>query len=326
MLRPSATTLTGNRHYKMRIVSARAISDPLAPFHPAVRDWFDASFDAPDTPQTARLARHRARRIDADPCADRQRQDTRRVPLVPRSPDVRAAATEEPAVPRALHFAAEGAGRRRRAQPAGAARGHCQRRRGARRHVRRRRPSPSAPATRRRPNAPAFSASRRTSSSPRPNRSTCCSRRTRARRCAASTRSSSTRFTRWSRPSAAHTWRCRSSASRRACDRPPQRIGLSATQRPLEEVARFLGGSGMHSQTSDSRQLRSRRQDDEGAPSAVAHQAPNDDRTGDRRRVRSAGGPIRYRPVTIVDAGAKKNAEAQDRGAGRGHGAAHDGR
>ena len=26
------------------------------------------------------------------------------------------------------------------------------------------------------------------------------------------------------------------------CDRPPQRIGLSATQRPLEEVARFLGG------------------------------------------------------------------------------------
>ena len=26
------------------------------------------------------------------------------------------------------------------------------------------------------------------------------------------------------------------------CRRPPQRIGLSATQRPLEEVARFLGG------------------------------------------------------------------------------------
>ena len=28
----------------------------------------------------------------------------------------------------------------------------------------------------------------------------------------------------------------------RLCDTPPQRIGLSATQRPLEEVARFLGG------------------------------------------------------------------------------------
>jgi ATP-dependent Lhr-like helicase len=28
----------------------------------------------------------------------------------------------------------------------------------------------------------------------------------------------------------------------RLCDRPPQRIGLSATQRPLEEVAKYLGG------------------------------------------------------------------------------------
>src|SRR5436190_158138 len=27
------------------------------------------------------------------------------------------------------------------------------------------------------------------------------------------------------------------------CERPPQRIGLSATQRPLEEVAKFLGGA-----------------------------------------------------------------------------------
>ena len=27
------------------------------------------------------------------------------------------------------------------------------------------------------------------------------------------------------------------------CERPPQRIGLSATQRPLEEIARFLGGA-----------------------------------------------------------------------------------
>jgi ATP-dependent helicase Lhr and Lhr-like helicase len=27
------------------------------------------------------------------------------------------------------------------------------------------------------------------------------------------------------------------------CEKPPQRIGLSATQRPLEEIARFLGGS-----------------------------------------------------------------------------------
>src|SRR5437763_5050891 len=31
----------------------------------------------------------------------------------------------------------------------------------------------------------------------------------------------------------------------RITDKPPQRIGLSATQRPLEEVARFLGGCGV---------------------------------------------------------------------------------
>src|SRR5213075_1605140 len=30
----------------------------------------------------------------------------------------------------------------------------------------------------------------------------------------------------------------------RLCDVPPQRIGLSATQNPLDEVARFLGGVG----------------------------------------------------------------------------------
>ncbi|MGZ4694621.1 MAG: DEAD/DEAH box helicase, partial [Acidimicrobiales bacterium] len=28
------------------------------------------------------------------------------------------------------------------------------------------------------------------------------------------------------------------------CERPPQRIGLSATQRPLDEIARYLGGFG----------------------------------------------------------------------------------
>ena len=40
-----------------------------------------------------------------------------------------------------------------------------------------------------------------------------------------------------------HTWRCRWSASSISCGRRLQRIGLSATQRPLEEVARFLGGA-----------------------------------------------------------------------------------
>ncbi|WCO68289.1 DEAD/DEAH box helicase [Iamia majanohamensis] len=49
-------------------------------------------------------------------------------------------------------------------------------------------------------------------------------------------------------------------------DRPPQRIGLSATQRPLDEIARFLGGHG-----------------DDGRP----------------------------RPVTIVDAGTRKQLDVE---------------
>ncbi len=61
-----------------------------------------------------------------------------------------------------------------------------------------------------------------------------------------------------------------------------QRIGLSATQRPLEEVARFLGGAeGSH--VSKARH---------GAPSLVAE-------------AEEASG-VRYRPVTIVNAGARK--------------------
>jgi len=50
------------------------------------------------------------------------------------------------------------------------------------------------------------------------------------------------------------------------CDTPPQRIGLSATQRPLEEIARFLGGFA--------------------GPSSAPEQVP--------------------RPVTVVDAGIRK--------------------
>ncbi|MFN0091489.1 MAG: DEAD/DEAH box helicase, partial [Acidimicrobiales bacterium] len=55
-------------------------------------------------------------------------------------------------------------------------------------------------------------------------------------------------------------------------DAPPQRIGLSATQRPLEEIARFLGG----------------------------HEPRG-----------SAGRPGRPRPVTIVDAGVRKALELE---------------
>ena len=60
------------------------------------------------------------------------------------------------------------------------------------------------------------------------------------RRCAGSRRSSSTRCTRSPAPSAARTSRSASSGSTRCCRRPARRIGLSATVRPVDEVARFL--------------------------------------------------------------------------------------
>ncbi len=62
-----------------------------------------------------------------------------------------------------------------------------------------------------------------------------------------------------------------------------QRIGLSATQRPLEEVARFLGGSDSANDVS-------------GGP--VSELASHADPTEDAA--------VRYRPVTIVNAGARK--------------------
>ena len=73
------------------------------------------------------------------------------------------------------------------------------------------------------------------------------------------------------------------------CARVPQRIGLSATQRPLDEVARFLGGV---------------------TPGEVAQK-----RTGRQAVEVNQGlehefaiprGTIRYRPVTIVDTAGKK--------------------
>ena len=68
----------------------------------------------------------------------------------------------------------------------------------------------------------------------------------------------------------------------RVTDNPPQRIGLSATQRPLEEIARFLGGyqSGKPGQSAD------HRGDDPDAGS-------------------------RPRPVTIVDAGVRKELDVE---------------
>jgi len=98
--------------------------------------------------------------------------------------------------------------------------------------------------------------------------------------------------------------------------KPLQRIGLSATQRPLEEVARFLGGvdvqgSGVRGQGSEKQGrreqgtegTRNREIEDEGdetdnssVPQSLGPLVPD---------VADAA-PIRYRPVTIVNAAARK--------------------
>jgi ATP-dependent Lhr-like helicase len=86
------------------------------------------------------------------------------------------------------------------------------------------------------------------------------------------------------------------------CETPPQRIGLSATQRPLEEVARFLGGA------EPPRTSRSPRR---GAPAGT--RGAKTTRTAAMDAAQEIGDEfsahrhtVAYRPVTIVDAGAKK--------------------
>ncbi|HYC59738.1 MAG TPA: DEAD/DEAH box helicase [Thermoanaerobaculia bacterium] len=73
------------------------------------------------------------------------------------------------------------------------------------------------------------------------------------------------------------------------CGKAPQRIGLSATQRPLEEVANFLGGSLERRALSAS--------DDERRAESPSLQIHGE--FGDHHR-------IQFRPVTIVDTGEKK--------------------
>src|SRR5665213_799133 len=73
------------------------------------------------------------------------------------------------------------------------------------------------------------------------------------------------------------------------CGRPLQRIGLSATQRPLEEVARFLGGS------EGSQEL--------ARTGSVASEITVD---GSLKEADTGAAGVRYRRVTIVNAGARK--------------------
>ncbi|HYE88399.1 MAG TPA: crosslink repair DNA glycosylase YcaQ family protein [Vicinamibacterales bacterium] len=82
--------------------------------------------------------------------------------------------------------------------------------------------------------------------------------------------------------------------------RPLQRIGLSATQRPLDEVARYLGGAVNaatgHRRGTTPKQSKSRRaaQAPSPKPQAALHSEFEDDHV------------VEYRPVTIIDASAPK--------------------
>jgi len=86
------------------------------------------------------------------------------------------------------------------------------------------------------------------------------------------------------------------------CTQPLQRIGLSATQRPLEEVARFLGGA----EPVVPRAAASHLADQTRASAAArpAHTGRAEAEIGDEFSAHRR--TIRYRPVTIVDAGRKK--------------------
>jgi ATP-dependent Lhr-like helicase len=80
------------------------------------------------------------------------------------------------------------------------------------------------------------------------------------------------------------------------CASPPQRIGLSATQRPLDEVAKFLGGT---EPVAGGRR-----------PVARARKRPTTDHQAPATEIdaefESHRGVMHYRPVTVVDAGQKK--------------------
>ena len=83
-----------------------------------------------------------------------------------------------------------------------------------------------------------------------------------------------------------------------------QRIGLSATQRPLEEVARFLGGADVASQlVGESASQRGGKVD--GPAGEVSH-ALMSTASGDDTGSGIEGAAARYRPVTVVNAGARK--------------------
>src|SRR5688572_25348925 len=86
--------------------------------------------------------------------------------------------------------------------------------------------------------------------------------------------------------------------SLRSPEAPPlQRIGLSATQRPLDEVARFLGGAHLRAAPKRRRKEGTRKRD--GMPLEEVEAELHDE-------FAQPENPAAYRPVTIVNAAEKK--------------------
>ena len=84
----------------------------------------------------------------------------------------------------------------------------------------------------------------------------------------------------------------------RLVSKPLQRIGLSATQRPLEEVARFLGGASPTLSTRGSTPPKSNR--------SLKTRASKPDFTASVHEEFEDDHAVTYRPVTIIDASAPK--------------------
>jgi len=100
-------------------------------------------------------------------------------------------------------------------------------------------------------------------------------------------------------------------------NRPLQRIGLSATQRPLDEVARFLGGAEPQQREKPTTEGTETTDTPNSSPSALsvasvvkASSNPSEDNSDSSDRFLQEdvpeASPIAYRPVTLIDTGERK--------------------
>jgi ATP-dependent Lhr-like helicase len=83
---------------------------------------------------------------------------------------------------------------------------------------------------------------------------------------------------------------------------PLQRLGLSATQRPLDEVARFLGGAARTGIRSPGSGVRSKK----STPRVTAGEPASSEATIHDEFAAPDAGVVTFRPVTIVDTSEKK--------------------